>query len=123
MSARGVEAELIATSREITVNTHAQGGQHDPSVAVAPGDGFVVVWEDNRFDNEGTHIRARKLGVDLEPVADDVQIDGAKVSWVNHVTKPISLKVTFTGEIEGNSMSGKAKIGFMGTYPFTAIKE
>lgn len=53
----------------------------------------------------------------------DVQIDGAKVSWVNHVTKPISLKVTFTGEIEGNSMSGKAKIGFMGTYPFTAIKE
>jgi hypothetical protein len=53
----------------------------------------------------------------------DVQIDGAKVSWVNHVTKPISIKVTFTGEIEGNNMSGKAKIGFMGTYPFTAVKE
>jgi hypothetical protein len=45
------------------------------------------------------------------------------VSWVNHVTKPINIKVTFTGEIEGNSMSGKAKIGFMGTYPFTAVKE
>jgi hypothetical protein len=53
----------------------------------------------------------------------DVQIDGSKVSWINHVTKPINIKVTFTGEIEGNSMSGKAKIGFMGSYPFTAVKE
>jgi hypothetical protein len=53
----------------------------------------------------------------------DVQIDGCKVSWVNHVTKPMNIKVTFTGEIEGNSMTGKAKIGFMGSYPFTAVKE
>jgi hypothetical protein len=53
----------------------------------------------------------------------DVQIDGNKVSWVNHVTKPFSIKVQFTGEIDGNSMSGKAKIGFMGTYPFTAVRE
>lgn len=53
----------------------------------------------------------------------DVVIDGAKVSWVNNVTKPMTLKVVFTGEIEGNNMSGKAKIGFMGTYPFTAVKE
>ena len=53
----------------------------------------------------------------------DLQLDGHKISWVNHVTKPFSIRVTFTGEIEGNSMSGKAKIGFMGTYPFTAVKE
>jgi len=53
----------------------------------------------------------------------DVQVDGSKVSWVNHVTRPIKLKVTFTGEIVGNSMSGKCKAGFMGSYPFTATKE
>lgn len=53
----------------------------------------------------------------------DIQLEGRKISWVNHVTKPMTIKVTFTGEIEGNSMSGKAKIGFMGTYPFTAVKE
>jgi cytochrome P450 len=53
----------------------------------------------------------------------DVQVDGNKVSWVNHVTKPIKLKVTFTGEIKGNNLSGKAKAGFMGSYPFTAVKE
>jgi cytochrome P450 len=53
----------------------------------------------------------------------DVRIDGNKVSWVNHVTKPIKLKVTFTGEISGSSMTGKCKAGFMGSYPFTANKE
>ena len=58
----------------------------------------------------------------ITPVS-DVQVDGTKISWVNQVTKPIKLTVTFTGEIDGNSISGKAKIGFMGSYPFTAVKE
>ncbi|MET0283561.1 MAG: hypothetical protein ABW352_03805 [Polyangiales bacterium] len=55
----------------------------------------------------------------------DVVIDGMKVSWVNTVTKPMTLKIVFTGEFaeDGNTISGKAKIGFMGTYPFTATKE
>jgi cytochrome P450 len=52
----------------------------------------------------------------------DVQVDGNKVCWVNHVTKPIKLKVTFNGEITGDSMSGKCKAGVFGTFPFTATK-
>ena len=56
-------------------------------------------------------------------VITDIQLDGSKISWVNHVAKPMAIKVTFAGEIEGNSMSGRAKIGFMGSYPFTAVKE
>lgn len=55
------------------------------------------------------------------PVA-DIKVDGNKVSWVNHVTKPIKIKVTFTGQITGNDMSGTCKAGFMGSYPFTATK-
>ena len=53
----------------------------------------------------------------------DVRIDGRKVSWVNHVKSPTKLKVTFTGETTGSSMSGSCKPGFLGTYPFTAVKE
>jgi cytochrome P450 len=53
----------------------------------------------------------------------EVQVDGNRVSWVNHVTKPMKLKVTFSGEIQGNSMSGKCKAGFMGSFKFTAVKE
>jgi len=52
----------------------------------------------------------------------DVQVDGNKVSWVNHVTKPMKLKVTFAGEISGDSMSGKCKPGVFGSFPFSATK-
>jgi hypothetical protein len=35
----------------------------------------------------------------------------------------LKLKVTFAGEIHGNTMSGKCKAGLMGTYKFNAVKE
>ena len=41
---------------------------------------------------------------------------------VNQVTKPMKIKVEFKGEVNGAEMSGKAKAGFMGSYPFTATK-
>ena len=52
-----------------------------------------------------------------------VEVNGNKVSWVNHVTKPLKLKVTFTGEIQGNTMSGKCSTGFMCSFKFSAVKE
>lgn len=53
----------------------------------------------------------------------DVKVDGNQVSWINNVTKPMKLKVTFAGEIQGNTMSGKCKAGFMGSFKFTGVKE
>ena len=47
---------------------------------------------------------------------------GNTLSWINQVTKPLKLKVKFQGVIEGNTMSGKCKAGFMGKFPFTATK-
>lgn len=52
----------------------------------------------------------------------DLTLDGSKIRWVNHVTKPMKLKVEFTGDIQGSTMTGKCKAGFMGSYKFTAIK-
>lgn len=34
----------------------------------------------------------------------------------------MKIKVEFTGELNGNVLSDKAKAGFMGSYPFTATK-
>ena len=50
----------------------------------------------------------------------DVTLDGNKLRWINHVTKPIKLKVEFTAEIDGATMTGKCKAGFMGSYKFSA---
>ncbi|NGY03958.1 cytochrome P450 [Solimonas terrae] len=52
----------------------------------------------------------------------DFSYDGKQIYWVNRITKPMKLKVEFKGEINGNVITGKAKAGFMGSYPFTATK-
>jgi len=75
------------------------------------------------LERAGDTLSGTQSGQGSSTSVTDVTVDGSKVSWVNHVTRPIKLKVTFTGEISGNSMSGKCKAGFMGSYPFTATKE
>jgi hypothetical protein len=75
------------------------------------------------MEKKGDTLSGTQSGQGSSTSVTDVTVDGNKVSWVNHVTRPIKLKVTFTGEITGNTMSGKCKAGFMGSYPFTATKE
>ena len=53
----------------------------------------------------------------------DLKVEGNKIRWINQVTKPMKLKVEFSGEINGGQISGKCKAGFMGSYPFTGVKE
>jgi cytochrome P450 len=55
-------------------------------------------------------------------VITDFRREGNKVSWINHVTTPLKMKVEFNGEVNGFSMSGKVKAGFMGKYPFSGVK-
>jgi hypothetical protein len=78
---RNAPAALIPSSREVTVNSVTTGAQLNPDVAVGVDESVLVVWEDNRFDNNGVHVRARKLGADLEPVAIDFQVDVANDTW------------------------------------------
>jgi hypothetical protein len=53
----------------------------------------------------------------------DAKFDGKNVSWVNHTTKPMKLKVEFAGVVDGTQMSGKVKTGLMGSFPFTGAKQ
>jgi hypothetical protein len=52
----------------------------------------------------------------------EAKVDGNNIYWVNHVTKPMKLKLEFTGSIEGDQMKGKVKAGPMGSYPFTGAR-
>jgi hypothetical protein len=52
----------------------------------------------------------------------DLKVEGNSIRWINQVTKPMKLKVEFSGTIDGPTMNGKCKAGFMGSYPFTATK-
>jgi hypothetical protein len=48
----------------------------------------------------------------------DGSVDGDSVSWKVDVTKPMALKVTFRGKIEGDKISGKAKGGIFPAMDF-----
>ena len=51
------------------------------------------------------------------------QVDGRRVSWAITIQAGgQSTTVTFTGEIEGNRMTGSAAMGDFGTAPFTGEK-
>ena len=53
---------------------------------------------------------------------DDVAINGNEVSWKSSITKPMSLTLEFSGTVEGDSMSGKVKLGMFGTQTFSGVR-
>ena len=46
-------------------------------------------------------------------------INGTTLTWTMSVKKPMSIKLTFTVEVAGDKMSGKAKLGVFGTASLT----
>ena len=45
-----------------------------------------------------------------------------EIEWINQIKKPVKLKLQFKGVVAGNTMTGKVKAGFMGSFGFTAVK-
>lgn len=78
----------------------------------------VLVVERNDKGLSGT-----QTGQGMTTPISDVKFDGKTLSWINHTTKPMKLKVEFTGAIEGNTIAGKSKAGFMGSFSFSGTKE
>jgi cytochrome P450 len=74
------------------------------------------------LERNGDKITGAQTGQgSTSPIA-DFKKDGNAIYWCNHITKPMKMKVEFRGELSGNTITGKAKAGFMGSYPFTATK-
>ena len=61
-------------------------------------------------------------GPDGELPINDGRIDGDDVSWKIDVTKPLKMTVEFSGSIDGDSISGKAKAGPFGSSPFSGTR-
>jgi len=53
----------------------------------------------------------------------EARFENGNISWVNHTTKPMKMKVEFKGAVTGNTISGKVKAGFAGSFAFTAVKQ
>lgn len=52
----------------------------------------------------------------------EIKVDGNDIAWSSVVTRPMKMKLEFSGVVEGDAMNGKVKAGMMGKYPFTATR-
>jgi cytochrome P450 len=75
------------------------------------------------LERVGDVLTGTQSGQGMTSPISDVRLEGSNISWINEVTKPMKLKLAFSGVLEGNTLSGKVKAGFMGSYPFTGVKE
>jgi hypothetical protein len=52
----------------------------------------------------------------------DGSVDGNKVSWKVDITNPMPLTLTFTGNVDGDKISGDADTGTFGSFPFSGSR-
>ena len=49
-------------------------------------------------------------------------ITGDNVTWKVSITNPMPLTLTFSGIVEGNSLTGSADTGMFGSFPFEGTR-
>lgn len=49
-------------------------------------------------------------------------VDGNNLSWTVNMTSPMPIKVEATATVDGDSISGEAKLGAFGTAPFSGTR-
>jgi cytochrome P450 len=74
------------------------------------------------LQRDGDALTGTQSGRDTTSTIMEAKFDGGTLTWVNQITKPMKMKLTFTGTVSGNTISGKVKAGFMGSFPFTGAK-
>ena len=52
----------------------------------------------------------------------DGTIDGDKLAWKSSITKPMPLTLSFTATVAGSEMTGTMSVGFLGSFPFKAVR-
>ena len=74
------------------------------------------------LQRDGNSYSGEQTGDGMQSPVEEFTTDGINVSWINRVSKPMKLKVNFVGVRDGDKITGKCKVGFMGKFGFTAVK-
>jgi hypothetical protein len=53
---------------------------------------------------------------------EDLTVNGNEVSWKTSITRPMALTLEFSGTVEGDSISGKVKLGMFGSQSFSGVR-
>lgn len=102
-------SDLDLLKGEWTVTVKAPTGARDSSLVFEEVDGELKGVQSS--DGSEDHI-------------DQIDFDASngEIAWTNQIQKPMKLKLQFKGVVEGSSMTGKVSTGFMGAFPFSAVK-
>jgi len=52
----------------------------------------------------------------------DGTVNGSELSWKVSITNPMPLTLTFTGTVDGDTLSGSADTGMFGSFPFEGTR-
>ena len=56
-----------------------------------------------------------------QPLANG-KVDGSKLTWSANITSPMPMTLEFSGNVEGEKISGSVKAGAFGSFPFSGGK-
>ena len=76
-----------------------------------------------KFIMDATQDGSRLTGTGMTSSGDtaevqDGKVDGANASWNTPIKKPVSVTLGFSATVDGDKMSGSAKIGMFGSVKF-----
>jgi hypothetical protein len=66
-----------------------------------------------KFVTEGQQLRGTATQDQDVTELIDPTLNGTQLSWTQHVTKPMRLKLVFNVDLDGNQMTGTAKANFL----------
>lgn len=50
------------------------------------------------------------------------KIEGSKLTWSANITSPMPMTLEFTGNVDGDKLTGSVKAGAFGSFPFSGGK-
>lgn len=71
---------------------------------------------------EGDSLTGSMGGPQGELEIQEGKVEGDNLSWVVNMTQPMPMKVEATATIDGDTLSGEAKLGAFGTAEFTGTR-
>jgi len=100
-------ADNVSIDGTWTVTVKAPTGAEDTTLVLRESDGVLTGTQSGR-------------GIET-PIADGTFRDG-EVFWINQITKPMKMKLKFSGKLRGDRIEGKVKAGIIGSFEFSAVK-
>jgi hypothetical protein len=56
-----------------------------------------------------------------QPLANG-KVDGSKLTWSANITSPMPMTLEFTGNVDGDKLTGSVKAGAFGSFPFSGSR-